>query len=166
MGPDGGPDGSSYTLPELAAFRKLIASSNKRKLNETRQKFVKNMDNIPTVALPAEETCRSALNLSNRGLIGQFTGLSPSPKAVDAWVQRNWGSLVKAGIRSYSVGKGFFVFMFEEEEDISLIFRNRPYFMGPQGLYLNKWTPDFDNAICVIDCPSVGVRLPHLTLHC
>ena len=37
----------------------------------------------------------------------------------------------KEGIRSYSVGKGFFVFVFEEEEDRSLIFRNRPYFMGP-----------------------------------
>ena len=102
------------------------------------------MDNIPTVTLQVEETCRSAMNLSDRGLIGQFTGLWPSPKAVEAWVQRNWGSLVKAGIGSYFVGRGFFIFVFEEEEDRSLIFRNGPYIMGPQGLYLNRWTPDFD----------------------
>ena len=98
MGPDGGPDGSSSPPPELAAFRKLIANSGKCKLNKTQQKFVKKMDNIPTVALPAEETCISALNLLDRGLIGPFIGMWPSPKVVEAWVRRNWGLLVKSGI--------------------------------------------------------------------
>ena len=36
------------------------------------------------------------------------------------------------------------MFVFESTEDRDLIFRNGPYFMGPQGLYLNKWTTDFD----------------------
>jgi len=38
--------------------------------------------------------------------------------------------------------------------------------MGPQGLYLNQWTSDFDLSQ---DFPSVfrvWVRLPHLPLHC
>lgn len=38
--------------------------------------------------------------------------------------------------------------------------------MGPQGLYLNKWTPDFD---LVVDVPKelpVWVRLPNLPVHC
>ena len=47
--------------------------------------------------------------------------------------------------KSHFVGKGYFVFVFENPEDKNLIFRNGPYFMGPQGLYLNKWTPDFDS---------------------
>ena len=80
--------GSPLPLPpDLEAFNKLIASSGKRKGGPT-QKFVKKVD-IPSVELPAEKTCRSALNLAERGLIGQFTGLWPSPKAIDRWVQRN-----------------------------------------------------------------------------
>ena len=69
---------------DLEAFKNLIASSGKRK-GGTAQKFVKKVD-IPSVELPAETTCRSALNLAERGLIGQFTGLWPSPKAIDGWV--------------------------------------------------------------------------------
>ena len=38
----------------------------------------------------------------------------------------------------------FFVFFFNNVEDRHLIFRNGLYFMGLQGLYLNKWTPDFE----------------------
>jgi hypothetical protein len=121
---------------------------------------------ISLVALPAEETCRSALNLAERGLIGQFTGLWPSPKVVDAWVQRNWSPLVKEGIRSHLVGRGFFVFVFDNIEDKNLIFRNGPYFMGPQGLYLNKWSPDFDPTQDVPSAVPVWVCLPHLPLHC
>ena len=38
--------------------------------------------------------------------------------------------------------------------------------MGPQGLYLNKWTPDFDPSLDVPSAVPVWVRLPHLPLHC
>jgi hypothetical protein len=76
-------------LPDLEAFKKLVAGASKRPLSATKQKFVKKLDCIPSVELPIEETCRSAVNLADRGLIGQFTGLWPSPKSVEAWVQRN-----------------------------------------------------------------------------
>ena len=99
---------------------------------------------IPSVDLPVERPCRTASNLAERGLIGQFTGLWPSLKAVDGWVQRNWRPLVSDGIRNHLVGRGYFVFVFESTDDWDLIFRNGPYFVGPQGLYLNKWTLDFD----------------------
>ena len=72
---------------DVEAFKKLIASSGKRKGGPI-QKFVKKVD-IPSVELPANKTCRSALNLAERGLIGHFIGLWPSPKAIDGWVQRN-----------------------------------------------------------------------------
>jgi hypothetical protein len=81
-------------------------------------------------------------------------------------VQRNWSPLISEGIKSHFVGKGYFVFVFENPEDKNLIFRNGPYFMGPQGLYLNKWTPDFDPAQDVPSAVPVWVRLPHLPLHC
>ena len=51
-------------------------------------------------------------------------------------------------------------------EDRVPIFRNGPYFMGPQGLYLNKWTPNFDPSQDVPFVVPVWVRLPHLPLHC
>ena len=89
------------------------------------------LDCIPIVELPIAETCRSTVNIADRGLIEQFTGLWPSPKSVEAWVQRNWTPLVTEGIKNHFVGKGFFVFMFESPEDKNLLFRNDPYFMGP-----------------------------------
>ena len=46
----------------LEAFKKLIASNGKRKGGPT-QKFVKKVD-IPSVELPDEKTCLSALNLA------------------------------------------------------------------------------------------------------
>ena len=38
--------------------------------------------------------------------------------------------------------------------------------MGPQGLYLNKWTPDFDPTQDIPSVVLVWVCLPHLPLHC
>ena len=118
------------------------------------------------VELPAERICQSTLNLAERGLIGQFTSLWPSPKAIEGWVQRNWKPLVLEDIHSHFVKRGFFVFVFESAEDRDLIFRNGPYFMGPQGLYLNKWTPDFDPSQDVPYAIPVWLRLPFIPLHC
>ena len=59
--------------PDLEAFKRLIASSGKRNGGPA-QKFIKKVD-IPSLELPAAQTCRSALNLVERGLIGQFIGL-------------------------------------------------------------------------------------------
>jgi len=143
-----------------------LGSLWKHATSAQQQKFVKKLETIPTVALPTEEPCRSALNLVERELIGQFTGLWPSPKVVDAWLKRNWRSLVKEGIRSYLVGKGFFVFVFDSVEDRNLIFRNGPYFMSPRGLYLNQWTLDFNMSQDVPSTVPIWVCLPHLPLHC
>ena len=38
--------------------------------------------------------------------------------------------------------------------------------MGPQGLYLNKWSLEFDPNQDVPSAVPVWVRLPHLPLHC
>eukprot|EP00253_Pinus_taeda_P007342 PITA_07342 len=152
--------------PEVSAFRKLISNGKNRAPSASQQKFIKRMDSIPSVALPEEDTCKAALNLEEKGLIGQFIGLWPSPKSMEDWTQRNWQPLIKNGVKSYFVGKGYFVFVFESSEDRNLIFRNGPYFMGPQGLYLNQWNPDFDPSQDVPSAVPVWVRLPHLPLHC
>ena len=53
---------------DLEAFKRLIASSGKRKGGVSQKNF-KKVD-IPSVELPVEWTCRSMLNLVERGLIG------------------------------------------------------------------------------------------------
>ena len=150
--------------PDLEAFKRLIASYGKRKGGPS-QKFVKKVD-IPSVEFPTDRICRLTLNLAQCGLIGQFTGLWPSPKAIDAWVKRKWIPLISEEVKCFFVGRGYFVFVFYSKLDKELIFRNGPYFMGPQGLYLNKWSPDFDPTQDVPTVIPVWVRLPHLFLHC
>jgi hypothetical protein len=63
MAPGGGPEAAPPLPPELNVFRKLVATCNKHPTSEQQQKFVKKLETIPTVALPTEEPCRSALNL-------------------------------------------------------------------------------------------------------
>ena len=78
--------GGSSPPPKLTAFRKLVAASGKRNPSQNEQTFVKKLDNIPSVDLPAEQPCRSSMNIADRGIIGHFTSLWPSPKAIDRWV--------------------------------------------------------------------------------
>ena len=77
---------------------------------------------IPSVDLLAERPCRTALNLVEHGLIGQFNGMCPSLKAVEGWVQRNWRPLVSEGIRNHLVSRGYYVFVFESIDHRDLIF--------------------------------------------
>jgi hypothetical protein len=64
------------------------------------------------------------------------------------------------------LSNNFFLFEFINKEDKDLIFRNGPYFMGTQGLYLNRWTPDFDPTTELPKEVPVSVRLPNLSVHC
>jgi hypothetical protein len=128
--------------------------------------FVKKLDSILEIELPPDHPMRVAVSLSDRGLVGQFMGLWPSVQTTDNWIQRNWRPLIKSSVTCYAVGRGFFIFEFISQEDRDLIFRNGPYFMGTQGLYLNRWTPSFDPAVEVPKDVPVWVRLPNLPIHC
>ena len=64
------------------------------------------------------------------------------------------------------VGRGFYLFKFISKEDRDLIFHNGPYFMGPQGLYLNRWTSDFDPTVDVPKVVTIWDCLPNLLIHC
>ena len=83
MASGGGP---TPLPPELDAFKRLIVACGKTKGSPLGKPFVKKVD-IPSIDLLAERPCQTTLNLFERGLIGQFTGLWPSPKAIDGWVQ-------------------------------------------------------------------------------
>ena len=126
--------GRSSPPSKIATFRSLVATSGKRKLTQIQQTFVKKLDNIPSVALPIDQPFRTTLNIAERDLIGQFIGLWSYPKAIEGWVLKNWKPLISEGICSNLIGKGYYLFLFESSEDRDLIFRNGPYFMGPQGI--------------------------------
>ena len=161
-----GEDRDPIQAPHLDDFDRLISSYNKRSGKAETPKFVKRLEDVPEVALPPKETIRVVLSLADRALIDQFTGLWPSPKTTDGWVQRNWRPLITNNVASYSVGRGYFLFDFESKDDKELIFRNGPYFMGPQGLYLNRWTPNFDPEADIPKAVPVWVKLPNLPMHC
>jgi hypothetical protein len=124
------------------------------------------LEDIPEIILPLEQPMKVAISLSERGLVGQFMGLWPSTKTTDNWIQRNWRPLIKNSVTCYAVGKGYYIFEFISQEDRDLIFRNGPYFMGAQGLYLNRWTPNFDPGLEIPKDVPVWVRLPNLPIHC
>eukprot|EP00253_Pinus_taeda_P029499 PITA_29499 len=134
------PQGSSSPSPPSAAeaFRSLFASLSKKKVVEA-AKFVKRIEYIHGNALNPEGPIQVALSLADRAL---------------------------NKVTSYFFRRGYFLFELSEKEDKDLIFRNGPYFMGHQGLYLNKWTLDFDPAVYVPFAVPVWVRLPNLPVHC
>lgn len=154
-------------LPTSAAeaFSVLLASLPKKRTFEA-AKFVKKLDDIPEILLLVEGPIQVALSLADRALVGQFIGLWPSPKSTEIWVAKNWAPLIKNNVSSYFLGQGYFLFEFVDKEEKELIFKNGPYFMGPQGLYLNKWSPDFDPAVDVPTAVPVWVKLSNLPMHC
>ena len=122
--------GASPPSSSVEAFRRLLAPPGMKLATKEAPKFVKKLDSIPEIALPEEQSIKIALALAERGLVGQFTGLWPSPKTTDDWIQRNWRPHLKNSVTCYLVGRGFFIFEFISKEDRDLIFRSGPYFMG------------------------------------
>ena len=50
-------------------------------------RFVKRVD-VPEVKLSSIASKRKAVTLSKKGLIGLFTGLWPSPRSVEVWLNK------------------------------------------------------------------------------
>jgi hypothetical protein len=148
------------------SFRKLIAACRKKAPQAEAPSFVKKLDDVLEINLPPEQPMKVAISLADRGLVGQFMGIWPSARTTDNWIQRNWRPLIKNSVTCYAVGRGYYIFEFISQEDRDLIFRNGPYFMGTQGLYLNRWTPNFDPTSEVPKDVPVWVRLPNLPIHC
>jgi hypothetical protein len=148
----------------LESFKALVHSAGPKSQPSSTSKFVKKMEEIPSLELSPEEPCNLALLLAENALIGKFTGLWPSPKMVETWMEDRWKSLIQGEVSLCAVGRGFFVFSFSRTEDRDLVFRSGPYFMGARGLFLAPWTLDF-NPRAEITAAPIWVRLPHLPLH-
>ena len=117
------------------------------------------------VTIPPTYSTRKALSQIKRGLIEQFSGIWPQPRATTTWVQETWLPLIKGKVDTNFCGRVFFTFLLEFKEDKHLIFRNIPYFMGPRGLFLNKWSLGFDPNLDVPSVVTMWVNLRHLPMH-
>jgi len=148
----------------MEAFKALIHSTGPKVKPSPPPKFVRKLEEIPSLELSPEEPCVLALHLSENSLIGKFTGLWPSPKAVVTWMKDCWKHLVHGQVDVCATGRGYFVFSFARKDERDLVFRSGPYFMGSRGLFLAPWTLDF-NPEAEITAAPVWVRLPHLPLH-
>jgi hypothetical protein len=148
----------------LEAFKALVCSAGPKSKPSLSSKFVKKMEEIPSLELSPEEPCNLSLLLAEKALIGKFTGLWPSPKTVEAWMDDRWKSLIQGKHLSVRSRQGFFVFGFSRKEDCDLVFISGPYFMGSRGLFLGPWTLDFNLEAEITAAPVWG-RLPHLPLH-
>jgi hypothetical protein len=136
MAPSGGGEPTSPPST-TASFHKILASQGKKLPVAEPPSFFKKIDLILEIELPLDHPMRVVVSLLDRGLVGQFMGIFSSVRTTDNWIQINWLLLIKRSITCYAVGRRFFIFEFISQEDRDLIFRNGPYFMGTQGLYLN-----------------------------
>lgn len=127
-------------------------------------KFVKKA-NVPYVLLPSAFE-RSTLAFSDQALIGQLKGMWPSLKSMVSWISKFWKPMMKGGLGLFACGKWFFAFLFELQEDKDLVFQSEPYFFGTMGIYLNKWTLEFDHDDDIPSVVPVWVKLPRFSLSC
>jgi hypothetical protein len=63
---------------------------------------------------------------------------------MEHWMKQNWLVLIKGKLSYLFCGRGFYKFVCELNEDEDIIFRNIYHFKGLTGMYLNKWTQEFD----------------------
>jgi len=78
-----------------ATFTTLMAENEAPKARPSISKFVKKLVDILEISLPPTLPRKAAISLAKRGLVGQFTGLWPSPRAVQKWVERNWSANIQ-----------------------------------------------------------------------
>jgi len=149
---------------DIHAFEALVQASKPRAASLPSSKFVKKIDEIPSVELSSSEPCRIAVQLAENALIGKFTGLWPNPKSVESWMAEHWYPLMQGEISLFAAGRGYFAFLFPSKEAKDRIFRSGPFFMGSRGLFLAPWTLDF-NPEAELTAAPIWVRLPHLPLH-
>lgn len=118
-------------------FKALLQSQNLNSKGPPQpRKLIKKLDDIPLMIIDSSDPRRTAILLSKKALIGKFTGLWPTPKAIDLWVAQHWTPKLQSQLSFISVGRGFSIFLFDSQEDQGLLFRSGPYFMGSRGMHL------------------------------
>ena len=72
--------------------------------------------------------------------------------------------MMKGDIALSMVGNGFFILFFEIKEARYVVFQNGTYLFGSGGMYLNKWTLDFNLDEDIPTAIPIWVKIPCLPL--
>jgi hypothetical protein len=88
--------GGSQSPPELEAMAfQAIVSSYQKPLKVLPPRFVKRTDKSFEGNIPPIASRNKAITLVERGVISQFTGIWPTPKAMATWLHNNSKVLMK-----------------------------------------------------------------------
>ena len=97
---------------QLQAFKALVQATAPQAASLPPSKFVKKIDEIPSLELSPSNTCQKALILSKKSLIDKFTGLWPSPKEVKLCIAEQWNPILQGQVSLFVAGRGYFFFCF------------------------------------------------------
>ena len=80
---------------QLATFKALVQAAAPQEASHTSSKFMKKMDEIPSLELSPTDPCQKSLILSEQALIDKFTGFWPIPKAMELWIAEHWNPFLQ-----------------------------------------------------------------------
>ncbi|GLJ29784.1 hypothetical protein SUGI_0588180 [Cryptomeria japonica] len=93
-------------------------------------------------------------------VIAKIIGLNWPRKEMRNWVECNWG---KRTVTKF-IAKGFFVVLFEEEEERNRALTYRNWFTKSHAVYIQPWMPHFDPTPLAIYSELVWIRLYNLPI--
>lgn len=73
---------------QLLAFKALVQAAVPQAVSPP-SKFVRKVDEIPSMEISPVDPFQKALIFTEKALIGKFTGLWSSPKAVELWISEH-----------------------------------------------------------------------------
>ncbi|GLJ44504.1 hypothetical protein SUGI_0934240 [Cryptomeria japonica] len=93
-------------------------------------------------------------------VIAKIIGLNWPRKEIRNWVECNWG---KRTITKF-IAKGFFVVLFEKEEERNIVLTERNWFILSHAIYIQPWAPHFDPTPLAVYSEPVWIRLYNLPI--
>jgi len=132
------PEVPPEEVAQQLAFSALVNSLLPQQTRPAISKFVKKIGGLQEVSLPPALPRMATLALAEKGLIGKFTSLWPSPKTIQRSVERNWADKIQGKIAIRFCGKGYFTFHFETKNDKDMNFRKWAIFYGLQRSILKQ----------------------------
>ena len=95
-------------------FQAIVSSLLKEvKSKPTPSHFLKRFENIPTIFLLPMTLHLKALAFLEWGLLGQFSGLWPSPMFMEFCILKSWKVLIKGDKTHYAHARSFYSFLFK-----------------------------------------------------
>lgn len=123
--------------------------------------LVDKLEDVPSVEISYPDLADDTQKFAETTIICRFNGLWPRSQELYDWIKENWTDRC----RVYFCAKGYFIVLFDDLEHCYNALDEGPWFMGPAGLFLTPWFPDFDPASAVITKAPVWIRLPNLPVH-